>query len=382
VNMQTTGVMGNTASEGGNMTHGYNAGANGIRGNEMPNIQNMNSMNTNNTTNTNNNNYMYNRQNSMNFNQTTTTPTNQNNNFQQFPRGQNQDNQRNGPFPAAAATLHMQEQPDQMNSSGKFMDNQQYQVHGQTQFQARSPMNPEMNRPMFNKHNMGGYMNGPHTNMGGYMNPQRSMYGMPQQHQMQGSMNSQLAAAAAQRNMMRYPGPPLKGSLSMVYNQTMMGGSPMTPDTPNWYWKPIGKAGPFPPQYQSPPSYNGSFGPNMGGMNRNNIGMAGSMTNTMGMPPQYSLMNIMNNPMANNSMANNPMANNPMASMMNQPPPTGIQPMANQRRPSTLQHQPSLTPCGSAIPPQSPVGTPRVTHQLAYSNDQIRILEESIGNPT
>jgi len=227
---------------------------------------------------------------------------------------------------------------------------------------------------------MGGYMNGPHANMGGYMNPQRSMYGMPQQHQMQGNMNSQMAAAAAQRNMMRYPGPPLKPSPSMMYNQTMMGGSPMTPDTPNGQFSPyghagIGKAGPFPPQYQSPPSYNGSFGPNMGGMNMNNIGMAGSMTNTMGMPPQYSPMNTMNNPMANN----------PMASMMNQPPPTGIQPMANQRRPSTLQYQPSLTPGGSAMPPsQSPVGTPRymsVTDPPSTTGSMVQDIKPQIAGP-
>lgn len=57
-----------------------------------------------------------------------------------------------------------------------FMDNQQqYQVQGQTNFQGRGVMNTGMNRPMFNKQNMGYVMNGP-NNMGNYMAQQRNPY--------------------------------------------------------------------------------------------------------------------------------------------------------------------------------------------------------------
>lgn len=171
-------------------------------------------------------------------------------------------------------------------------------------------------------------------------------------------MNSQMVAAAAQRNMMRYPGPPLKRSPSMMYNQPMMGGSQMTPDTPSGQFSPfgppsgMGKSGPFPPQYQSPPGYNGSFGPNMGSMGMNGMGMAGSMPpSNVGMPPQYTPMNNMPNPM------------NPMNTMMNTQA-GGIQPMANQRRPSTLQYQPSSTPV-PAVPSQSP-STANNTNRLVF----------------
>ena len=68
--------------------------------------------------------------------------------------------------------------------SGEFMDGQQqYQVQGQTQFQARGGMNTAMNRAaMFTAANKGmGYMGGP-NNMTGYMGQQRPMgYPMGQQ---------------------------------------------------------------------------------------------------------------------------------------------------------------------------------------------------------
>ena len=66
-----------------------------------------------------------------------------------------------------------------MNSNGDYIDNQQYQVHGQTQFQARGGMTPAMNRPVFNKQPVG-YMGAP-NNMGSFVNQQRNMYNMGQQ---------------------------------------------------------------------------------------------------------------------------------------------------------------------------------------------------------
>ena len=66
---------------------------------------------------------------------------------------------------------------------------QQYQVQGQTQFQARGGMNTPMNRPMFNKQGMpGGYgMGGPNNMMGPYMGQQRPMgYPLGNQGQMGG----------------------------------------------------------------------------------------------------------------------------------------------------------------------------------------------------
>lgn len=151
--------------------------------------------------------------------------------------------------------------------------------------------------------------------------------------------------AAAQRNMMRYAGPPIKRSASMMgYNQQMMGGSPMTPEPPGGQFSPfghggIGKGGPFPPVYNGP----NQFGPNMGGM-----GMTGSMTGNMGMPPQYNQMNNMNNTMGN---------------MMGQP--GNIQPMTNQRRPSTLQYQPQP----SAVPPPQSPNTPANNNRYGMSID-------------
>lgn len=53
------------------------------------------------------------------------------------------------------------------------MDNQPYQVQGQTQFHARGGMNPMNTRAMFNK--VGYNMGGPNNMCGGYMG-QRNMY--------------------------------------------------------------------------------------------------------------------------------------------------------------------------------------------------------------
>ena len=53
----------------------------------------------------------------------------------------------------------------------------QYQVHGQTNFQGRGIMNTGMNRPMFNKQNMGYMVNGPNNmNMNNYVGQQRNPY--------------------------------------------------------------------------------------------------------------------------------------------------------------------------------------------------------------
>ena len=141
-----------------------------------------------------------------------------------------------------------------------------------------------------------------------------------------------MAAASAQRNMMRYPVPQMKRSPSMMggYNQPMMGSSPMTPDTTSPQFGPfvpgVVKNNPFSPQYQSP-GYNGGFGHTMPGtMNMNNMGMGTSMTGNMGMPPQYNSINNLNNVMGN---------------MMGQQAPDSIQPVLTQRRPSTLQYPPA-----------------------------------------
>lgn len=206
-------------------------------------------------------------------------------------------------------------------------------------------------------------------------------------------MNHQMAAAAAQRNMMqRYSGPPLKRSPSMMYNQQMMGGSPMTPEPPSVQFGPfagMNKAG-FPPQYQ-PPGYSGSpnsYGPAMGGMGMNNLGMAsmggpmaggamgasaigggamnsggmgggglgggsmsgaamvgtsmgaGGLVGGMGMPPQYNTMNNMTNTMGMNMMA-----------VANQSCPGEMQAGMGPRRPSGLQYPSS----GGGLAEGSPV---------------------------
>lgn len=56
------------------------------------------------------------------------------------------------------------------------MENQQqYQVQGQTNFQGRGVMNAGLNRPMFNKQNMGYVMSGP-NNINNYIGQQRNPY--------------------------------------------------------------------------------------------------------------------------------------------------------------------------------------------------------------